>query len=110
MLLAESRKDEIGMWNRQKLELRLGPPGRPLAPHAARTHCDFGLNHLITVAFRVGGRIQEGSQPRLLIVLKEVPSNGQSKRQGGCNDGQVLPSKSREKDTGGQNRKVGEGR
>src|SRR3954462_13290186 len=103
MLLTESREDKICVRHWQKLQLRLCATGYTLAPHATCSDCDFRLNHLVTLAAGVLGRVNKRGQTSFLIILQEVPGDRQSERQSDPKHRQILPAEPGEQNSASQN-------
>src|SRR5438105_10551976 len=73
-LLGQGRKDKIGLFFRQEVQMTLAAVEKTSAEETARTERDFRLQNVITGAQRVALGIEKGIDPVFLVVAKEVPS------------------------------------
>ena len=106
MLLREGREDEIGVRDRQEAELGLCAVRHSAPPHAAVSHRNLGLNHLIAGAARIAGRVEKRHQALPLIILQKVPADRQSECAYQRDDRQISPSNSGYQNPDGQDRQV----
>ena len=85
-LLAEYRKDEIGMALGQEFQLGLGAIEPALAKQTTGADGNLGLDDVVTGPQRIGLRIQKGQHPLSLVVVhQEEPEYGQ--KTGQCQPG-----------------------
>ena len=113
MLFAEGGEDEVGIGNGQEVALRLRALVGSLAPKSSRTDRDLGLSNLVARTSRIGIRIDERCQPRLLIGLQDLaaaPHGSADQRKAQQQDNRLAQGQASEKEARDQNRRVGQGR
>ncbi len=102
MLLAEGGEDEVGIGDGEEVALGLGALVGAFAPDAAGADGDERLANLIAGAARIGVRVDEGVDARLLVgfeVLAGLPGDAADEDEREQDDGDLLEADAAEKET-----------
>src|ERR1039457_3618828 len=97
VLFGKRRKDKVLVGYRQEAQLRLSSLGNALAEHPSRAYRNLGLDQLITLALRIALGVHETVDPLLLVLIHELPTDGQHDNCQNRDDDHILPTQSGQK-------------
>src|SRR5450631_22365 len=112
MLLAERGKNEVGVWDGQKVALRLRSLSGAFTPNAAGTDRNQRLTNLVSAALGVIVGIDEACEALFLIRLQQFSAApGTSHENYTCSDEnhRLLEIDAAEEQARNENRHVGQG-